>query len=80
MVQIALDTEECWALMSHVFNAVLADVEIAKGDRAKVRRWKTNEMRVGGEEMRSLQEKMNQDLARLYEIRRRRPTHRPDWR
>jgi hypothetical protein len=80
MVKIALDTEECWELMSHVFNAMLEDVEVAKGDRAKIRRWKTTEMRAGNEEMRALTEKMNEDLVRLYEIRRRRPTHRPDWR
>ena len=26
MVKVALDTEECWELMSHVFNAVLEAV------------------------------------------------------
>ena len=47
MVKVELDLEESWELMSFVINAMLDDVKMNKTDRAKIRRWKSGEMRTG---------------------------------
>lgn len=80
MVKVELDLEESWELMSFVVNRMLDDVKVDKSDRAKVRRWKTGEMRTGSEEMKALHEKLNADLVRLWERRRKSDIRRPDWR
>ena len=80
MVKVEFELEESWELMSHVVNAMLDDLTIDKADRAKVRRWKSGEMKTGGEEMRALHEKVNEDLVRLWGVRRRSEIQRADWR
>ncbi len=80
MVKVELELEESWELMSYVVNTMLDDIKIDKSDRAKVRRWKSGEMKTGSEEMRALHEKLNEDLVRLWGIRRRSDIQRADWR
>ena len=80
MVKVEFELEESWELMSYVVNAMLDDLKIDKSDRAKVRRWKSGEMKTGSEEMRALHEKLNEDLVRLWGVRRRSEIQRADWR
>lgn len=80
MVKVELDLEESWELMSFVVNAMLDDVKMNKTDRAKIRRWKSGEMRTGGEEMKALHEKLNADLQRLWGVRRKSDIRTPDYR
>jgi len=80
MVSIELNTDESWEMMSFVVNYVLKEVEIEKSDRAKIRRWKSNDMRTASEDMRALGEKINADVSRLWEVRRKSEIQRPDWR
>ena len=37
-------------------------------------------MRTAGEDMRALGEKINADISRLWEVRRKSEIRRPDWR
>ena len=80
MVKVELELEESWELMSYVVNTMLDDIRVDKSDRAKVRRWKSGEMKTGSEEMRALHEKLNEDLVRLWGVRRRSDIQRADWR
>ena len=80
MVKVELDIEETWELMSFVINQMLDEVTLDKSDKAKVRRWKSGEMKMGGEEMKALHEKLNADIARLWEARRKSEIKKPDWR
>ena len=80
MVKVEFELEESWELMSYVVNAMLDDLTIDKSDRARVRRWKSGEMKTGSEEMRALHEKINEDLVRLWGVRRRSEIQRADWR
>ena len=80
MVTIELNTDESWEMMSFVVNYLLKEVDVGKGDRAKIRRWKNNEMRTASEDMRALGEKINADISRLWEVRRKSEIRRPDWR
>ncbi len=80
MPTIEFNVDESWELMSFMVNHMLESVPMDKSDRAKVRRWKSSEMRASSEDMRALHEKMNADIARLWEVRRRSEIRRPDWR
>ena len=80
MVKVILDLDESWALMSFIVNRILDDVLISKGDRANIRRWKSKEMRTNSEDMKALHEKLNTDLERLWDIRRRSAIRKPDYR
>ncbi len=80
MVRVELDIEESWAVFSQVVNHMLEEVDIDKADRAKIRRWKSGEMRPGREEMDALHEKMNADIERLWDVRRKSEIRKPDWR
>ena len=80
MVTVELNTDESWEMMSFVVNYVLKEVEIEKGDRAKIRRWKNSEMRTASEDMRALGEKINADVSRMWDVRRKDEIRKPDWR
>ena len=80
MVKVSLDVDESWAVMSFVVNRMLDEIEVDKSDRAKIRRWKTSDMRTTSEEMKALTEKLNSDLERLWEVRKKSDIRRPDWR
>ena len=80
MVKVSLELDESWALTSFVVNRMLEDVTIPKGDRAKIRRWKTKEMRTNGDEMKALHEKLNEDLERLWNVRQKSDIRKPDYR
>ena len=80
MVKVELDIEEAWAVMSRIVNQMLDEVELDKSDRAAIRRWKSNEARPGREEMDAIHEKMNEDIERLWSVRKKSEIRKPDWR
>lgn len=80
MVKVELDIEEAWAIFNRIVNQMLDEVDLDKSDRAAIRRWKSSEMRPGREEMDALHEKMNDDLERLWSVRRKSEIRKPDWR
>ena len=80
MVKVELDIEEAWAVMNRIIGQLLDETELGKSDKAAIRRWKSNEMRPGREEMEALHEKINADIERLWEVRRKSEIRKPDWR
>ena len=80
MATIEFNVDESWELMSFIVSHMIENVPMDKSDRAKVRRWKSGEMRASSEDMRALHEKINADISRLWEVRRRSELRRPDWR
>ena len=80
MVKVELDVEEAWAIFNRIVNQMLDEVDLDKSDRAAIRRWKSSEMRPGREEMDALHEKMNDDIERLWSVRRKSEIRKPDWR
>lgn len=80
MPTVELNVDESWEMMSFIVNYMLKEVQIDKSDKAKIRRWKSSEMRTASEDMRALGEKINADILRMWEIRRKSDLRRPDWR
>jgi hypothetical protein len=79
-VKIELDVDESWALTSYVLTRLLEEAELPDPDRAKVRRWRSQEMQPSKEGMRLLTEKINRDLVQAIERKQRSQIRKPDWR
>lgn len=79
-MKVELDIEEAWELMSHVIARLVEEAKLSSGDKAKVRRWRSDSMKPGGEPMRILTRKINDDLAEAFGRKKRSQLRKPDWR
>ncbi len=78
-MKVELDSDEVWALLSTVTKQVVDNVELSDEDRAALRRWRSQQMRQGSDEMKALVQKLNDDLARVMRQRERSPIQKHDW-
>ncbi|HLF71810.1 MAG TPA: hypothetical protein VI759_06635 [Dehalococcoidia bacterium] len=78
-MKVELENDEAWNLLSHVVVRVLDEVALSDSDRARVRRWKSEEMRPTSQEMRVLTSKMNEDLSAALARKTRSQIRKPDW-
>ena len=79
-MKIELDVDESWALTSYLLARLLEETKLPDADRAKMRRWRSQEMQPSKEGMRLLTEKINRDLAQAIERKQRSQIRKPDWR
>jgi hypothetical protein len=79
-MRVEFEVEEAWELVNHVVNRLLDDTQLSDSDRARVRRWKSDEMRATSQEMRVLTSKMNEDLTAHMERKTKSQLRKPDWR
>lgn len=79
-MKVEFDVEEAWALMSCIVGRLAEESDLSDGDRARVRRWRSEEMKPGGDSMKLLTQKIDDDLARLLQTKQRSQIRRPDWR
>jgi hypothetical protein len=79
-VKVEFDNDEAWELMSLVVNRLIDEAALPPADKAKLRRWRSEEVRPGSETMRVLTEKINRDLAAVFARKKRSPIQKPDWR
>ena len=78
-MKVELDNDEAWNLMSHVVGRLIDETALSDSDRARVRRWKSDEMKVTSQEMRVLAQKINADLETTRERKSKSQLRRPDW-
>jgi len=78
-MKVELDNDEAWNLLSHVVTRLIDEVELSDSDRARIRRWKSDEMRVTSQEMRVVTQKINEDLALSLERKTKSQLRKPDW-
>jgi hypothetical protein len=78
-MKVELDSDETWALMSHVVDQLLQETDLPDADRARIRRWRSEQMRPASEPMRLLTRKINEDLARALQTKQRSQIRKPDW-
>ncbi len=79
-MKVEFEVDEAWNLLNHVITRMLDETELADADRARVRRWKSDEMRATSQEVRVLASKMNEDLAAHMERKVKSQLRKPDWR
>jgi hypothetical protein len=78
-MRVAIDDDEVWALLSVVTRRVLDEADLSEEDRGQLRRWRSDEMRLGREGLRLLTEKLNADLARTLKAKERSLIQKHDW-
>jgi hypothetical protein len=78
-MKVELSVEEAWNLMSHIVGRLVEETDLSDSDKARIRRWKSDEMRVTSQEMRVLAEKINEDLRQTSERKTKSQIRRPDW-
>ena len=78
-MKVELDTDEAWNLLSHVIVRMVDETTLTDQDKARIRRWKSDEMRATSQEMRVLTSKINEDLAKTMERKTKSQLRKPDW-
>jgi hypothetical protein len=78
-VKVEFEVDEAWNLMSHVIQQMIEQTPLTDSDKAKIRRWKTDEMRTTSQEMRVLAQKINEDLRTSIERKTKSQLRKPDW-
>jgi hypothetical protein len=61
-------------------NHMAEEASLSDKDRAMLKRWRTNEMRIGSDDMDDLVRKANDDFKQGLERRQRSQIRKPDWR
>ena len=78
-MKVEIDTDEAWNLMSHVIVRLLDETQLTDSDRARIRRWKSDEMRVTSQEMRVMSQKMNDTIQEVMARKTKSQIRKPDW-
>jgi hypothetical protein len=76
-VELAID--ESWSLLSVIVKKLLDEAALGDEDRANLRRWRSDEMRTSGNTIRTLTDKLNEDIARVQRGRERSKIQKHDW-
>ena len=79
-MKVEFEIEETRELFAFLCDRLIEDAGLAAADRATLREWRNDSMRPGSSAMRDLHEKMNDDLARTLENKKRSSVRKPDWR
>ena len=78
-MKVELENDEAWNLMSEIIVQLVEGTPLNDSDKAKIRRWKTDEMRTTSQEVRVLAQKMNEDLRQINERKTKSQLRKPDW-
>ena len=78
-MKLELDLDEARELLSLVVDRIAGEAGLSDGDRAKVRRWRSQEMKTGAAPMRELAAKINADLERALRTKEKSAIRKPDW-
>jgi hypothetical protein len=74
-----LDLDESWNLMSYVVHQMVEESPLSDEDKAKIRLWRSEEMRATSDEMRLLSDKINRDLNQAMQRKQRSHIQKHDW-
>jgi hypothetical protein len=78
-MKIELDVDEARELLWVVAQRVAREAGLSDADRAKVRTWFSEEMRLGSAAMAALKDKINSDLERALRTKERSQLQKHDW-
>lgn len=79
-MRLTLEPEEARELLDVITERLLQESGLDDGDRAAMRRWRSESMKPGSEGMRELTAKINAELERTLAVKSRSAVVKPDWR
>jgi len=78
-MKVELDVDDARELLWAVTQRVVHEAGLSDADRAKVRRWFSEDMRLGSAAMAALTDKINADLERVLRTKERSHLQKHDW-
>ena len=79
-MKVQLEPEEARELLALIVGRLLDEAGCGDGDRAVLRRWRSESMKAGSDGMRELTAKLNAEIERTLQTKARSPVMKPDWR
>lgn len=79
-MKLELEPEEARELLTLIVDRLLEQAGLADGDRAALRRWRSESMKAGSDGMRELTAKVNADIDRVLQTKVKSAIQKPDWR
>jgi len=78
-LKVELEPEEAREILALLVERLVQEAGLEDEDRARLRRWFSEEMRPGSQGMKELTAKINADLERVLRSKERSAVRRPDW-
>jgi hypothetical protein len=78
-MKIELEVDEARELLWVITQRLVHEAGLSDADRAKVRRWLSEDMRLGSAAMATLTDKLNADLERALRTKERSQLQKHDW-
>ena len=78
-MNVEFSVEEVQAMALYVVEQVGGLDGFSKADRAALKRWQNDALRVGSPSMKVLADKVNAELQRIHESAHVSPIQKPDW-
>ncbi len=79
-MRLELEQEESRELLSLIAERIIEEAKLSDQDRAALKRWRSERMKPGSDEMRELTGKINVDLERALRTKEKSAVQKPDWR
>jgi hypothetical protein len=79
-MRLELDPEEARELAAAVIERLIQDAGLSDKDRTALRKWRSDSLRPGAEQMRALTAKINEDIDRTLKDKQRSALVKSDWR
>lgn len=78
-MKVEFTSEEVQAMALYVLDQVDTIKGFSRADKAALKRWRSEQLRLGTASMQTLTEKVNSDIARIDESAHVSAIQKPDW-
>lgn len=78
-MRIELDADEARELLSLLVDRIAAEAALPDGDRARLKRWRSESMKTASAGMKELTARVNADLERALRSKEKSAIRKPDW-
>ena len=79
-MKLELDAQEARELLVLLVDRLLDETGLSEADGATLRRWRSETMKAGSDEMKELTAKINVDIDRALKSKEKSAIMKPDWR
>lgn len=78
-MEVRFTDDEIAEALTLLVNRMADEAGLSDKDRAMLKRWRSSQMKLGGDDMEDLVRKVNDDFAQGLQRRQRSQIRKPDW-
>jgi hypothetical protein len=78
-MEVRFSDDEIAEALTVLVNRMADEAGLSDKDRAMLKRWRSSQMKLGGDDMEDLVRKANDDFAQGLQRRQRSQIRKPDW-